>query len=649
MKECKRLFQIHPYLIFVVIIIKDNFLSSVMSTPLTPGVLSKCSFNNMCSCSPENHSLPEVHCFSAPFVSIPSLPDKQHFYRVSIIGSPDIHDMPPQAFNGSTVSSFTLTGSRLSEIDDAAFAGNEETLTTLDLSENQLRTFPTFSLSRLKLLQWLSLKGNVIEEVKARDVTLGDTSSSPGHDRRISHDSEAGIERQGLRTLLLSDNRLSVVHDSVFSHLSHLQSLDLAGNMITRVEGRPFPASLTSLSLSHNLLEVIPVHALSNLVNLRWLQMRGNLVKNLPSSWFLPTNKIDILDLSHNLLERIPRRAFLATQDSMIASSTPTTFSNLKDEEDERYVSIGDFHLDFNLIQDLDSGSFSNLSIKRLSMSNNKLSSLPDDVFAEQLESKLQALDLNFNLLSSYPTALKRLQRITSVFVRGNQLHVLPEDAFMSCKDSLQSLDLSSNSFVKLPFESLRSTTRILRLNLQDNLITSIEEGQLGKWASSLLSLSLSKNNLQLIASTSFKNTKSLKELRLSFNDLDDSSLESLFPLRHTLVILELTSALHFPSIGDKKESSFFLDPFAALTQEPDQKEQVDKNYFLGNNNKRLFQSLSNLHSLEWLELDLNSLRFLPLDFMKNLSSLIHLDLEGNSISRLPKDFFSGKSHSKQL
>lgn len=633
--------KLHAFLIvFLAIIIKDYFLTSVFASPLTPGVLSKCSFNNMCSCSSMSSSLPEIHCFSAPFVSIPKLPEKQHFYRVSIIGSPDIHDLPAQVFRGSTVSSFTLTGSRLSDIDDAAFAGNEQTLTTLDLSENQLRTFPTFSLSRLKLLQWLSLKGNVIEEVKARDLTLGDTSSSPGHDR--SHEAE-GIERQGLRTLLLSDNRLSVVHDSVFSHLSHLQSLDLAGNMITRVEGRPFPASLTSLSLSHNLLEVIPVHALSSLINLRWLQMRGNLVKTLPSAWFLPTKKIDILDLSHNLLERIPKRAFMATQESsVVSSSTPTTFSSLKDEEiDERFVSIGDFHLDFNLIQELESESFSNLSIKRLSMSNNKLSSLPDDVFSVLLEKNLQALDLNFNHFSSYPVALKRLQRITSIFVRGNQLHVLPEDAFMSCKDSLQSLDLSSNSFVELPASSLRSTNRLLRLNLQDNLITRIEEGQLGKWAASLLSLSLSKNNLHSIASTSFKNTKNLKELRLSFNDLQDSSMQSLFPLRHSLVILELTSALHFPSLIPAK-TSFFSDPFAALTQ---QEETLDKYYYSSNNYQMLQNSLSNLHSLEWLELDLNFVPILGRDFIKNLSSLVHLDLEGNGISRLPKEFLKGKSH----
>ena len=177
-------------------------------------------------------------------------------------------------------------------------------------------------------------------------------------------------------------------------------------------------------------------------------------------------------------------------------------------------VSIGDLHLDFNVIQELDAGTLENVSIRRLSLSNNKLSSLPDHLFDGLLRDSLQALDLNFNLFSVYPDSLKRLRRITSLFLRGNQLQSLDQDSFIGCKDHLQSLDLSSNSFVKIPALSLRQTTRLLRLNLQDNLIRKIHEQELSVWATGLLSLSLSKNDLHEIHSAAFKYTKSLKELR---------------------------------------------------------------------------------------------------------------------------------------
>ena len=238
---------------------------------LNPGPVSglsrqPCSFSSSCSCAPSASSLPEIHCFAAPLLRIPVLPIG-HYYRVSIAASPEIHSLPGGVFEHGTVSFFTLTGSKLTRLDSTAFSGTENTLTTLDLSENRLNHFPVAALAQLPLLQWLSLKGNEIEEIRAVDMTMKTNDSS--------------IERQGLRTLLLSDNRLSVIHDGTFLQLHELQSLDLAGNMITKIEGRPFPASLTSLSLSQNLLETVPSNALSNLIQLRWLQLRGNLISSV--------------------------------------------------------------------------------------------------------------------------------------------------------------------------------------------------------------------------------------------------------------------------------------------------------------------------------------------------------------------------------
>lgn len=488
-------------------------------------------------------------------------------------------------FEHGTVSSFTLTGSKLVSLDESAFSGTEHTLTTLDLSDNHLNNFPTTTITHLPLLQWLSLKGNEIEEIRAADMTFGGNDSSVG--------------RQGLRTLLLSDNRLAVIHDGTFLQVQELQSLDLAGNMITKIEGRPFPASLTSLSLSQNLLESVPSNALSSLIHLRWLQLRGNLITTVPSHWFLPSNSIEILDLSHNLLRSLTRSLFMSHKGKDRSSGGIT-------EGQETSVSIGDLHLDFNGIQELDAGTLENVSIRRLSLSNNKLSSLPDHLFDGLLRDSLQALDLNFNLFSVYPDSLKRLRRITSLFLRGNQLQSLDQDSFIGCKDHLQSLDLSSNSFVKIPSASLRTTTRLLRLNLQDNLIRKINEQELSVWSTGLLSLSLSKNDLHDIHSSAFKYTKGLKELRLSFNRIPAAAIDALLPLRQRLAILELTSAVR-PTDVD-----------------------------------RFVSSISYFNNLEWLELDLNSLKSLNNDSFNGLHALAHLDLEGNRISDLPGGLFKG-------
>lgn len=390
----------------------------------------------------------------------------------------------------------------------------------------------------------------------------------------------------------------------VIMYVHFLLSLFLPFN---RLEGRPFPSSLTSLSLSQNLLESIPTNALVNLGNLTWLQLRGNLIKSLPVHWFLPSSSLDILDLSHNLLTHFTKDVFTIEPEEVDIRHHKHHSSRALHESTTNRVTIGDLHLDFNLLEDLMGDSFSNVAIRRLSLSNNKLSTFNNSLFNGPLEYSLQAIDLSFNLFNVIPSAIGNLKRITSLFVKGNQVTHLSEELFVGCKDHLQSLDLSGNSFQRIPSEGLRWTSRLLRLNLQDNVINKVADSDLTSWANGLLSLSLAKNNLESISVNAFRHTKNLKELRLSFNQIHHTSTQALAPLRHTLVLLELTSALA-PSTS-------------AL----------------------LMKDISLLSRLEWLDLDLNSLKSLSVDSLTSLPSLLHVDLEGNRMSHLPAGLFSGE------
>lgn len=577
-----------------------------------------CPFKSSCTCSDPTSGggLAEVYCFASPFSQLPQLAPGR-YYRISIIASNDIHDLNFSLLGQVTAFSFTLTGTKVSQVSENAFQGTEETLTTVDLSENQIRQFPSGALSKLKNLQWLSLKGNVMDEIKSRDV-----SESNGG----SHGEKGG----GVKNLILSDNRLTLIQDGVFVSLNILETLDLAGNMISRIEGRPFPSSLTSLSLSQNLLETVPIQSLSNLSNLKWLQLRGNIIKTLPSKWFLPNNDIHILDMSHNLLSSIPADLFMSHQRNNILPSPPppplpteTTdlldMDNvLQDKSDSLdlssldYVSIGDLHLDFNGLRQLPEHLFRNVSIKRLSLSQNELSSLPDHLFnGTLLESSLVALDLNFNHFSSFPTALGSLTRITNLFFRGNQLDDhLDQSSFQGFKDHLQSLDLSSNSFHRVP--NLGSLSHLFRLNLQSNMITRIDQGDFGPWSSNLVSLTLSRNRITFISSNAFSHCTSLKELRLPHNPIQVISTESLLLLRKTLVILELTS------IGGSRD-------------------RIE-----GKQGSQLWKDISSLNNLEWLELDYNYLGMVAnSSLLTSIPNLVHLDLEGNHLTSIPK--FSGQ------
>ena len=406
---------------------------------------------------------------------------------------------------------------------------------------------------------------------------------------------------------------LSLLHSACsLDNLFLLSLLYLLISLLSyRLEGRPFPSSLTSLSLSQNLLESIPTNALANLGNLTWLQLRGNLIKSLPVHWFLPSTSLDILDLSHNLLAHFTKDVFTIRPEESPSDTRGKHQSRAVDYSLlNNRVTIGDLHLDFNVLEDLTGDSFANVAVRRLSLSNNKLSTLNNSLFNGPLEYSLQAIDLSFNLFTQVPSAVGNLKRITSLFVKGNQVSHLSEELLSGCKDHLQSLDLSGNSFTRIPSDGLRWTSRLLRLNLQDNVISKVQESDLSSWANGLLSLSLAKNNLESISVNAFRHTKNLKELRLSFNQIHHTSTQALAPLRHTLVLLELTSALA-PSPSS--------------------------------NSALLMKDISLLSRLEWLDLDLNSLKSLSVDSLTSLPNLLHVDLEGNRMSHLPAGLFSGE------
>lgn len=561
---------------------------------------SGCPSKLSCTCSdPSSVALAEIHCFNAPLAQLPNLPQGR-YYRISIIGSNDIHDLEFCRMGQVTAHSFTLTGSKVSQLTENSFCGTEESLTTLDLSDNHIRQFPTIALSKLKHLQWLSLKGNVMDEIKSREI-MECNGNSNGKDG-------------GFRTLVLSDNRLTMIQDGVFTSLNVLETLDLAGNMISRIEGRPFPPSLSSLSLSQNLLETVPIQSLSNLNNLKWLQLRGNTIKTLPSKWFLPSNDIHILDLSHNLLSSIPTDLFMSHQRNIVPSLPTFPVEDdlldvdnvLQDKSDVNsnsldYVSIGDLHLDFNSLRQLPEQLFRNVSIKRLSLSQNELSSFHDHLFnGTQLETSLVALDLNFNQFSSFPLALRSLTRITNLFFRGNQLSHLDQGSFQGFKDRLQTLDLGSNHFQRIP--KLDGISHLVRLNLQSNQIQRVEEGDLGSWSSSLVSLTLSRNRIHFVSPNAFGYCTSLKELRLPHNPIQVISTKSLLLLQKTLVILELTS-----TFGKESHS-------------------------------QLWKDISYLNKLEWLELDYNHLEMVANStLLTSIPNLVHLDLEGNHLTSVPE------------
>jgi Leucine-rich repeat (LRR) protein len=334
----------------------------------------------------------------------------------------------------------------------------------------------------------------------------------------------------------------------------------------------------------------------------------------------IPTQNLEMLDLSHNLISSLSNNVFPPTRESKSLhnplskeSTNPEkyTIGNYVNNSYPR-LRIIDLHLDFNFIQSLPTGIFRHISVERLSLSNNRITSvfIASDVFDGPMIKELKALDLNYNLIDVYPEALKSLHGIRQLLLKNNRIKSIDDNAFVNCANNLEVLDLSRNLLPNIPSNALSVLKNMIRLNLHDNLISTLDDNDLGDWAISLLSLSLSKNALKSISREALRHAKNLRELRLGGNNILHASSDILLPLR-SLELLDLSYALNYVNAGQVIQSV----------------------------------SIGSLHSLKWIQLDYNGLKSTPSLLTFNaMPALMHCDLENNQINEISSDF-SGNSN----
>ncbi|XP_022243437.1 chaoptin-like isoform X2 [Limulus polyphemus] len=518
-----------------------------------------CSFNPLCTCITKQQ---DISCVDVPFLSFPKIPFKE-VYQLTLAktGLPELYN---DSLVGTAVSSLRLMYNNLVTLPLRAFHSSEQVMTSLDLSYNHINNFPAKALQKLSYLQWLNLQFNEVEELK-RGVFENLRSQS------------------AILSILLSNNHILFIEDSVFENLRNLTFLDLANNHINKLEGHPFPDSLTYLSLSENLLNWIPPGALSNLKNLIWLNLGGNLLSSLPKDWKLSVRHLKELDFSRNSLTKLHSNIFNGS------------------------FSVYELNLSYNYLRVLPLGAFRGLSIKWLSLANNRLSSIPVGAF-EGLEATLIALDLSFNMLRSFPKALKELNDLKKLSIRGNQLPDLKKYDLYTFREHLEVLDLSRNLLKNVPREGLVTSKRLLSLSLQDNQIKQVNAHDLYGWGSSLLFLNLANNRISYISAKAFFHSPKIQELKLSYNNLVNMDSKILFPLRKSLKAVEIGSL--FKSHYDHPE--------------------MMANY---------------LDKIEWLQMDHNKIIDLTPTIMLGLTNLIHCDLEGNNIKMIPQTLFRKETH----
>ena len=121
-------------------------------------------------------------------------------------------------------------------------------------------------------------------------------------------------------------------------------------------------------------------------------------------------------------------------------------------------------------------------------------------------------------------TTLKRgeffeLDRLERLYLSNNGLTTLPEDVFDDIRNTLQRLRLDGNDLTTLPEGVFDGLGRLTELRLDDNDLTTLPEGVFDNLGS-VLRLALNDNDLTTLTESVFDALGSLTELRLDGNDL---------------------------------------------------------------------------------------------------------------------------------
>nr|CAD7405725.1 unnamed protein product [Timema cristinae] len=314
------------------------------------------------------------------------------------------HDAPPEALSPSVSSPCSLD------------------IQILDASFNHFVLMPTNGFSALRRLQELYLHDNEISMIA--DRALGGLKELQMFD--ISNNKIVALPPelfrdciQVIKEIYLQNNSISVLAPGLFANLGHLLALDLSRNQLTSAW--------------------INSGTFSGLIRLVLLNLSHNRITKLDPTFFRDLYTLQILNLEHNQIETIPADTF-------------APMNNLHT-----------LVLSYNRISYLDGYSMNGLYVlSLLSLDNNILETVHPDAFRNC--SSLQDLNLNGNVLTAVPLALKDMRLLRTVDLGENSISDLHDPGFK---------DASFNKLTRVSSSSIPNSVELLFLN--DNLIHTVE------------------------------------------------------------------------------------------------------------------------------------------------------------------------------
>ncbi|CAH0399859.1 unnamed protein product [Chilo suppressalis] len=413
------------------------------------------------------------------------------------------------------------------EITSTAFTRDVQNLERLDLSENNMLTFPEGALCTLRNLEYLNMTGN-----RMRDISHFQFSTAHRHPTEKCGDN--------LTILDLSRNIIDTLPPSLLSGLRRLKKIYFQSNRMNSIADKALEGlvSLTTIKFSDNQLTSLPPELFSDTKELREIYLNNNTITVLAPGLFSDLYQLLVLDLSYNELTSdwintstfsgLKRLIYLDFSHNRVSKMEIALFRDLHN--------LQILKMQENFIEHIPENVFSSLgNLHTLILSNNRLTNIESYAFTGL--QALSVLSIDSNRISKiHPHALRNCSSLQDLHINGNRLDEVP--TALKEIPQLKTLDLGENLIVSIENASFMTMKQMYGLRLTENNIGNITKGVFDRMTS-LKILNLSRNKIQRIESGAFDANVNLQAIRLDGNSLKD--IRGLFVNLHNLVWLNIS------------------------------------------------------------------------------------------------------------
>ncbi|KAL7077148.1 hypothetical protein ACQ4LE_003602 [Meloidogyne hapla] len=272
------------------------------------------------------------------------------------------------------------------------FTDQKNVLELLDLSQNCFVSVPIIALRGLLELKYLSLAGNLIEEIGPMHFMslpqLMELRMQNNKLKRIVPNGFMNVPK--LQILLLQNNSLSTFEPGTLEGFKELKLIDLSLNEFNQIPSFKDMNELIEVRLDNNRIGSINTLAFSSNPNLQKISLSGNQIETIARNSFDALDQLELLNLADNGLVNIERGMIEGMKHLKDLILRNNSINNLSRESFLSIQELVSLDLSHNELTHLKAGTFAPLQrLHILKLNNNKLETIEEGAFDWKVDTLL--------------------------------------------------------------------------------------------------------------------------------------------------------------------------------------------------------------------------------------------------------------------